>query len=95
LCEIQYIVAVHTCTCCAIEYNNISVQIQNERACQAPGQGQLQRPIRPDVTLVRILIGCVLVGVVTESKICRAYKTALQTIKVAVHNSSGASNFIA
>jgi hypothetical protein len=55
----------------------------------------LQRPIRPDVTLVRILIGCVLVGVVTESKICRAYKTALQTIKVAVHNSSGASNFIA
>jgi hypothetical protein len=47
------------------------------------------------VALVRILIRCVFVMVVTELKTCHIYEPVLLTIKVAVRNLSGASNFIA
>jgi hypothetical protein len=48
-----------------------------------------------DASLVRVLIGCVLVRVVTELNICHVYKSILRTIKVAIHNILWASNFIA
>jgi hypothetical protein len=44
---------------------------------------------------VRVLIECMLVGVVTESKTCHVYEAVLQTIKVAARNLSGASNSLA
>jgi hypothetical protein len=47
------------------------------------------------MTLVRVFIGCVFVRVVTESETCRIYEAVLQTIKIAIRNLSGASNFIA
>jgi hypothetical protein len=47
------------------------------------------------VALVRVLIGCVFVMVVTELKICHIYEVVLQTIKAATHNLSEASDFIA
>jgi hypothetical protein len=50
---------------------------------------------RLDAALVRVLIGCVFVRVVTELKICHIYEGVLRTIKVAAHNLVGASNFIA
>jgi hypothetical protein len=50
---------------------------------------------RLDAALVRVLIGCVFVRVVTELKICHIYEGVLRTIKVAARNLSGASNFIA
>jgi hypothetical protein len=51
--------------------------------------------MRPDTTIVRVLIGCVFVGVVTESKTYHIYEAVLKTIKAATRNLSGASNFIA
>jgi hypothetical protein len=47
------------------------------------------------VAPVRILIGCVFVGVVTESETYGVYEMVFQTIKVSTHNLSRASNFIA
>jgi hypothetical protein len=49
--------------------------------------------MRLDAALVRVLIGCVFVGVVTESKTCHIYEAILQTIKVAAQNPSEVSNF--
>jgi hypothetical protein len=51
--------------------------------------------MRLDVALVRVLIGCVFVRVVTELETCHICETVLWTIKVAVYNLSRASNFIA
>jgi hypothetical protein len=54
----------------------------------------MRRPTRPDAALVRILIGCMFIGVVTELETYRVYEAVLQTIKVATRNLSKASNFI-
>jgi hypothetical protein len=48
-----------------------------------------------DAILIRVLIECVFIRVVTELKICHIYEAVLRTIKVAVYNLSGALNFIA
>jgi hypothetical protein len=45
------------------------------------------------VVLVRVLIGCVFVRVVTELKTYYIYEAVLQTIKVAADNLLEASNF--
>jgi hypothetical protein len=50
--------------------------------------------MRPDAALVRVLIGCMFVKVVTELETCHIYEVVLQTIKVAAYNLLGASNFI-
>jgi hypothetical protein len=47
------------------------------------------------VALVRILIECVFIGVVTKSETYRGYEAVLQTIKVVARNLSGASDFTA
>jgi hypothetical protein len=54
----------------------------------------LRRPTRLDAALVRVLIGCMFVRVVTELETCYIYEAVLHTIKVAVRNLAGASNFI-
>jgi hypothetical protein len=54
-----------------------------------PGQGPVATmPMRPDATLVRILIGYMFVRIVTELKIYRIYEAVLRTIKIATHNLS-------
>jgi hypothetical protein len=50
--------------------------------------------MRPDAALIRVLIECEFINVVTESEICHIYETVLQTIKAATRNLSGAPNFI-
>jgi hypothetical protein len=50
---------------------------------------------RAYAALVRVIIGCVFVRVVTESETCRIYEVILQTIKVVTCNLSETSNFIA
>jgi hypothetical protein len=55
----------------------------------------LRRPTRPDTVLVRVIIGCVFIRVVTESKTCHIYEAVLQTIKAATRNLSETLNFIA
>jgi hypothetical protein len=45
--------------------------------------------------LIRVLIGCEFVRVVTELEICRIYEAVLWAIKAATRNLSVASNFIA
>jgi hypothetical protein len=45
------------------------------------------------VAQCRVPIGCVFMGIVTESKTCRIYKAVLLTIKIAAHNLSGATQF--
>jgi hypothetical protein len=47
------------------------------------------------VTLVRVLIGCVFIRVVTELETYCIYEVVLRTIKVATRILSSASNFIA
>jgi hypothetical protein len=44
------------------------------------GAHYLQRPTKPDATQVRVLIGCVFVYAIIESKTCHIYKTVLQTV---------------
>jgi hypothetical protein len=51
--------------------------------------------MRLDAALVRVLIGCVFVKVVTELKTCHIYEVVLRTIKIAARNLLGTSNFIA
>jgi hypothetical protein len=50
--------------------------------------------VRSDAALVRVLIECVFVRVVTELKTCHIYETILWTIKVAARNLSWSSNYI-
>jgi hypothetical protein len=53
----------------------------------------LQQSTMLNAVLLRVLISCVFVSVVTELKTCHIYKAVLRIIKIAVHNLSGASNF--
>jgi hypothetical protein len=48
-----------------------------------------------NVTLDKVSIGYVFVGIVTESETCCIYEAVLLIIKVAACNLLGASNFIA
>jgi hypothetical protein len=47
------------------------------------------------MALVRVLIRCVFVRVVTKLETCRIYEAVLWTIKAVTSNISRASNFIA
>jgi hypothetical protein len=51
--------------------------------------------MRLEITIDRVPIGYVFVGIVTESKICCIYEAVLLIIKIAARNSFGVSNFIA
>jgi hypothetical protein len=46
------------------------------------------------VAQCKVLIGCMFMGIVTESETCHIYKAVLQTIKVATHDLSGELNFL-
>jgi hypothetical protein len=50
--------------------------------------------MRSDAVLVRVLIGCVFVRVITELKNYRIYESVIWTIKAVTHNLSEVSNFI-
>jgi hypothetical protein len=45
-------------------------------------------------SLVRVLIRCIFVRVVTELKTCHIYEAVLWTIKAVICNLSGVSNFL-
>jgi hypothetical protein len=51
--------------------------------------------MRSDTVLVRVLIDCVFVSIVTALKTCHIYKMIFWTIKVVARKLSEASNFIA
>jgi hypothetical protein len=51
--------------------------------------------MRSDVALVRVLIGCVFVRIVTEPETYRIYEAVLWTIKAVTRTLSGALNVIA
>jgi hypothetical protein len=49
----------------------------------------------PDIVLVRVLVECTFVSVVTELETYRIYEVVLCTINIVTHNLSGGLNFIA
>jgi hypothetical protein len=49
----------------------------------------MRRPMRPNAALIRVLIGCEFIMVVTKLKICCIYEVVLQTIKAVTRNLSG------
>jgi hypothetical protein len=51
--------------------------------------------MRLDAVLVRVLIWCVFIRVITELETYHIYKVVLWTIKATTRNLSAASNFIA
>jgi hypothetical protein len=82
------VIWVHSASCVHLFFNyHLHLHLDDTSNTTRVGVHYLKRIMRPDMVQVRVLIECVFVWVVRESKTCHIYKVVLQIINTAASNS--------